>query len=102
MKTSLRIPLCLIVPFTFKNALFIGEMERGEERTDRGSKRSPIDCNQAADLLNWPWIYGQDVATSWEQIILLLCFVLLSNWFLDLVSEFDDIIIDLQGIEIDS
>jgi len=45
--------------------------------------------------------YGQ-VATSWERISPLFCFVLLSNWFLDLVSGFDDITVDLQLTEMDS
>ena len=74
-------------------------MERGEECTDRGSKHSPVGCNQAADP---PRPGCGQVTTSLEQITPLLYFVHLANWFLDLIFGFDDITVDLQLIEMDS
>ena len=71
---------------------------------DRGSKCAPRYYNIAVDPQNAadPWQFYGHMAKSGEQILDMACFALLSNWFLNLRSGFDDTSVDLQLTEMDS
>ena len=85
-------------PLTLEFACIIAKDGRGEAFEDRKSKHSHIFYQNVADTQQG---CGQ-MATSWEQIFPMICFIRLYNWFLDLSFGFEDISVDLQLTEMDS
>ena len=69
MKNWPKIYLCLVIPlYALKNLVFIGKTQWGGAYEDRGSKRSPNRCNQAAKMRLWPRFRGHGVA-RWPHLV---------------------------------